>query len=249
MLIPLQNNEVNVIPSIEDCFIPANLDWLDDCLAAPEHAELIMGPVATVLGNHNNQGQSVLSRPSSPSATYGSDGHGALSCMSSFSRSFAISEDIRQKLQLELANFSNYILPSATALSRYIERYFRTFDQHMPFLHQATWAPENAPAPLFLAVCANGALYSLDRGIGRSLHTAAMATMTPKLSGVCALQTTMLLIAFAAWSDDVKDLGVALQLRGGITLILRKEWSTDTCNIDFQSLDWKQWIDAESKKR
>lgn len=128
------------------------------------------------------------------------------------SRIFPVTEDTRHKVQLEVSNFSTYALPSTMALSQYIQRCFRTFHLHLPFLHEATWSPQDVAALLFLTLCANGALYNLEREIAFSLHKAAVAMMIPKVTRLCALQTTMLLIAFAAWSGDIKDLRLALQL-------------------------------------
>jgi hypothetical protein len=236
-----------VNPSIEDCFLPAELDWLDGGLIGPKDTETSTASISIPHTDGNDKVQPALSKLSLSSQIYGIDGNGGLSSIPAPLRSFVVSEGTRKLLQLDLQNHSQYTLPSAQIMTGYIERYFKTFHQHMPFLHQASWTPENAATPLILAICANGALYSLDAEVGRALHTAAVSSMTSISSGVCALQTTMLLIAFAAWSDEVKDLGLALKLRGGITLMLRQEWAT---NVEItQPMSWSNWIDAESKKR
>lgn len=240
----------NLDPAIQDCFLPDDLGWLDQCLTGSEPVEDVIASRRTMNGNQDGrEGSSILSRPSSPS-------HQCLTYVGVPSpatkvrpRNFNVTEDTRQRVQLDIAIYSDLSLPSATILSQYIARYFNTFHQHMPFLHEATWSPETAATPLLLAICANGALYSLDRTIAQALHQVAIATLSPQVNGLCALQSTMLLIAFAAWSDDVKDLGLALQLRGGITLILRQEWSSAVNDVDLPLSSWKEWIEAESRKR
>ena len=152
-------------------------------------------------------------------------------------------------MQHEVNKFTNFVLPPRHNLFRFIQSYFKSFHRHQPFLHEPTWSPVEVPTPLVLAVCANGALYCLERDTAFSLYRAAVAMVKTDNQELWMLQTTMLLIAFAAWSGDNEDLRLALQLQSRLALDLPQMWARFGSTLDFSEQDWQTWRELESMKR
>ncbi|KAK2477109.1 hypothetical protein H9L39_12333 [Fusarium oxysporum f. sp. albedinis] len=160
-----------------------------------------------------------------------------------------ITEDYWHSMQAQIDQIGGPKLPSRTKLSQYIHRYLACFHRHQPLFHDCTWVPVECPVPLTLAVCANGALYILERKIAVALfHTAVnLAKLAHK--GICSLQLSMLLIAFAAWSGDPKDLEIAMQFHGCLALDIRREWTKAAAAPNLDSTTWAGWRDKEILKR
>ncbi|KAH8894631.1 hypothetical protein GQ53DRAFT_84689 [Thozetella sp. PMI_491] len=140
-------------------------------------------------------------------------------------------------------------LPSRDALCGFITRYFNSFHRHQPFLHEPTWSPNDAPTYLLLAVCANGAVYSLENTIAIDLFHLAADMLPQTGTGLCVLQAMMLLTAFASWSGEVDDLQFAVQLQGRMALAVRREWALLGGTVDDTSGSWLAWLARESLKR
>ena len=195
------------------------------------------------------QGRSILSRPGSPPLV-GAHGRFATPAKQAANHSaHNITEEHRIRMQSEVNGFIPLVLPSRSTLSRFIQSYFRSFHRHQPFLHEQTWLPAESATPLVLAMCANGALYSLERNIATRLYKAAILMLGDHEQGLWVLQTMMLVIAFAAWNGHDEDIRLALQLQARLVLVLRKEWAIFTLQSQSSSEKWLAWIRTESMKR
>ncbi|CAG8128173.1 unnamed protein product [Penicillium olsonii] len=67
----------------------------------------------------------------------------------------------------------NMPIPSKCALVRYLEGYFRKFHDHLPFLHAASFRPENIGIELLLSMSAVGAFYCFENAEGYRLYGTA----------------------------------------------------------------------------
>ncbi|KAJ5512162.1 hypothetical protein N7463_001714 [Penicillium fimorum] len=87
--------------------------------------------------------------------------------------SFAAYKQISEKVAQNKSVLADFKLPSKLTLTRYLEGYFRGFHDHLPFLHPATFDPQNIELELFLALTACGALYRFEHVKGYQLYGAA----------------------------------------------------------------------------
>lgn len=193
------------------------------------------------------QGSSILSRPGSPPLNH--THFAPIAVQSVKPRSIQLTDERHKVMQQQVYDSTSVLLPSRSTLTRFIQAYFRTFHKHQPFLHEPSWSPITTPIPLVLAVCANGALYSLERDIAIRLHGAALAMLGTHEKGLWALQTMMQLIAFSAWDGDSENLRTVLQLQSRLTIALRREWILFRPQIEAPIKQWSEWIEIESMKR
>lgn len=163
-------------------------------------------------------------------------------------RSHVLGEEQWRHIQAEAVKHGQTSIPDRHMMQQYIRRYFRTFHRHQPFLHEPTWSPNTAAIPLVMSVCANGALYSLEYDIARSLFSLAVAMLKREDHGIWVLQTLMPLTAFAAWSGKPEDIFQAVELQGRLILNLRYEWAR-VSESDDQVETWEKWLERESLKR
>lgn len=161
----------------------------------------------------------------------------------------ALSDSRWQVLSQQVAESSKYSLPPRDVLCGFMSRYFSNFHRHQPFIHESTWSPDQAPLYLILAVCANGAVYSLEKSIAADLFHLAVEMMPPCDSGLLVLQAMMLLAAFASWSGDIGDIQLAIQLQGRMTLAVRREWALMESPIGRHPMSWEDWRRREALKR
>ncbi|CAI7639166.1 Zinc finger C2H2 [Penicillium manginii] len=107
-------------------------------------------------------------------------------------------------------------LPGTVALNRYLSTYFNLYHPHLPFLHQQSFNPTTAPAPLLLSVLSIGALYTFEREHAFMLHVGSKVLVNQFLqhkenfdSRKCPLwlmQGSLLNMVFESWSGDPKGL-------------------------------------------
>jgi len=246
----------------QNCFMPDHLSWPDDLSALSGQYGIDLNSLRSISQPHQfrsynydcilrHQGRSILSQPGSPPNVLAEDQLEPTPNISTpnIASRWHISEEHRQSMQQAINKVSEFTLPPRNTLSRYIQRYFKSFHRHQPFLHDATWLPSEAAHPLVLAVCANGALYNLERKIAISFHQTAVAMMKSEDEGLWALQTMMLLIAFAAWSGEIEDLRLALRLQARVTINLRQEWASFVFKSESAIANWRKWLEHESMKR
>ncbi|KAH9222900.1 fungal-specific transcription factor domain-containing protein [Leptodontidium sp. 2 PMI_412] len=243
-------------PSLQSCFLPDDLAWLDNFQLHPHPLDSLSWIASTPeKGASDSQPRltqappSILSRPSSPPATHRESGTFVTATSSVKQQVNPISKTRRDTMQVDVHSFyPENVLPSAATLSSFIRRYFKSFHQHQPFLHEPTWSPDKAPTPLILAICANGALYSLERAVAVDLHRIAVTMIDKEDADIWVLQSLMLLMAFSAWGGSPTDLRTALHLHGRATLALRKSWSNKV-KEDMSTTGWEIWREEESRKR
>ncbi|KAK5049837.1 hypothetical protein LTR84_003955 [Exophiala bonariae] len=201
------------------------------------------------LASAEGNGQSILSRLGSPTPAGGYHSPTALRDRSDAVRSFDIPEHYAQLVQRQARYVVNIDLPKRAALARFVQAYFRTFHRHQPFLHEATWQPDAASVPLFLAVCANGALYSLEIEIAFSLYRAAAMMVEADDPDTATLQTLMLVIAFAVWSGDQQEISLALRLQSRLTTLLPRCWVGYNNQQSSTVMSWEEWLDLQGLRR
>lgn len=160
-----------------------------------------------------------------------------------------ITEEYWHSMQAEIDQIGGPKLPSRTKLNQYILRYLACFHRHQPLFHESTWFPVECPVPLTLAVCANGAMYILERTIAVELFHAAVDLSKLANEGICRLQLSMLLIAFAAWSGNPEDLDIGMQFHARLALDLRREWAKAKTMPNFDTTTWAGWRERETLKR
>jgi hypothetical protein len=235
-------------PNFQTLFFPCDMSWLDG-LNDPlcKLFDTGLSPDTELLG-FDNKNTSLLSTTGFPEASDLNDDYKRRQKPSPL-RTFTVTADERQTLQLKLQQFSHFALPSRAALSRYVAMYFQQFNQHMPFIHEASWKADGTPLPVFLAMCANGAVYCLEDMVARRLYDASLELLKPLDTGLWTLQTSMLLMAFGAWSGEPTRLQQALHIQGGLLLRLRQAWYEHQKVQPQLPPTWEQWIAAESLRR
>lgn len=254
--------------SIQEYLLPDSMHWLEtlnngdsnynslynfgvfDAFESPDSDQTSLPPVP--IDPSMAQSRSILSHPGSPLLQ--STPNHRTTGSSTGERNLDMSEVYWDVMQPAVANWSPFFaLPKRTSLSRFIRRYFGSFHRHQPLLHEPTWSPNNSSLPLVLAVCANGALYSLERTAAMEMHRIATDMLDPTDENLSTLQTMMLLGAFSAWCDPVAHFDTALKLHGQMTIAVRKAWAAAaTLDQDGQpddTLEWKRWLTRESRKR
>ncbi|THC88220.1 hypothetical protein EYZ11_012335 [Aspergillus tanneri] len=230
---------------LQDLVLPGDYDQLLNFDPDPVPLEIQQNHLSLQVA-----GPSLLSRPGSPpilevptDGAHSPDSHWFLGDR------HRITEERWLSMQTDVSQAGVYKLPSHPTLSQFIRRYFGSFHRHQPFLHPPTWSPSTAKTALILAVCANGAVYSLEPDIAVELHKAAVACMQrDEKKGLWTLQTLMLVAAFAAWSGSSDDLAFALQCYGEMTMAVRREWSQMQEEQEGFSC-WERWLERECLKR
>lgn len=160
-------------------------------------------------------------------------------------------EECWESIRLEVSRRNpSFILPNRQSMSRFMRRYFRSFHCDQPILHEPTWSPAESPIPLVLAVCANGAVYSLERTAAVEMHRLAVDTLTPDDGRLQTIQAMMLLAAFSAWDDPLTNFETTLKLHGYLTVAIRKAWAgVGIHKSPGEALSWGNWKAEEALKR
>lgn len=219
--------------SLQDYFMPGNLSWLDSMVPTVSNPPLSCVSTSTSTGENLPSGTDQSSCP--------------LLQDPSFSSALQVGATRWNFMQQEARKYGDFALPDPAVLCRFIHRYFKTFHQHQPFIHEPSWSAETAEVHLVLAVCANGAVYSLERDTASELHRLALAMLNPDDYSLQALQTMMLLTAFSAWSADSSNLRTAFQIHGRLAIALRHQWNRAGSTTSDGT--WDSWVQKESLKR
>lgn len=168
-------------------------------------------------------------------------------------------DDLRSNYKLDEEQLAD--LPTTRMLDNFTCKYFQCFQKHLPIFHVPTFTPASIPAPLLLAICSIGALYTLNRKHAAALrlmaNTALHSTQTPKFVGrqsplemVWQTQCRSLIIFGAMYggslwdtSDGISELGTFVR----IYALRRASLSSQTRAEHL--LSWEEWIDFELCKR
>lgn len=111
---------------------------------------------------------------------------------------------------------TNHIL-SRTLLNRYIATYFLRFHPHLPFLHIKSFDPATVGPALLFGVCSIGALLCGDAQAAhilqsKSQHIVAHTSAASSIP-LDVLQTLLISIVYATWSDNAADLEFAISVQ------------------------------------
>jgi hypothetical protein len=168
-------------------------------------------------------------------------------------------EDLRNNYKVDNELLAR--LPSSRMLDNFLWKFFQCFQRHLPIFHVPSFNPATTNAPLLLAMCSIGALYSLNRKLASVLRLMASNGMDsirpPKYTGqqspVEPLWKTQCntLIVFGAMfgsnlrdaSDGISELGSFMQPYALRRAMISRQARTDR----FSS--WEAWIDYELTKR
>jgi hypothetical protein len=167
-------------------------------------------------------------------------------------------------------------LPSRQSLSRYMAAYFRSYHEHLPFLHASTINLQDTEAHLILAIAAIGAQYCLEAknmvslftiaksiilqridrrkktGIGRAMRSSQTVTHGQAESEnggdrIQVCQTLLLLMVAATWGDDNSLLNEDMELQGITANYIREQKLLSIHEPGDTS--WRAWIQAEGARR
>lgn len=167
-----------------------------------------------------------------------------------------ISQEYWNTIHEETGHLQTSPLPPPEKLSQYINRYVACFHRHQPLFQEHVWSPNSSPVALTLAVCANGALYIMDRSNAADLFRIAASLAKPESEGLWTLQYGMLIVAYAAWSGENEDLDVAFKAQGRLALDVRREWTKKPSMLGSMpamvgsvAAKWDSWCEWETLKR
>lgn len=168
----IPNQEIDL--TLQDCLLPSDLGWLDQIRLSQVSPKSDMSSIAQPHG-YTIAASDSGSTGDAPSISSTSglllESPKDLDAVIFEKRSHVLGEEQWRHIQAEAVKHGQTSIPDRHMMQQYIRRYFRTFHRHQPFLHEPTWSPNTAAIPLVMSVCANGALYSLEYDIARSLFS------------------------------------------------------------------------------
>ncbi|KAH8672466.1 hypothetical protein BGZ61DRAFT_459370 [Ilyonectria robusta] len=161
-------------------------------------------------------------------------------------------------------------LPSRNAICRNLESYFRCVQEHLPFIHPATFSVERKDIELLLAVAAVGSLYRFEHPKCYELYFMAKAILLENsrredlqlasdlLAGgdhlipngqnnVGRMQTFVLLIQFASWTKK-EIFPDALFLSSQLATLVRQNGISESDEMPL-GVDWSSWATVEERRR
>lgn len=169
-----------------------------------------------------------------------------------------LTEECRSTLLLNLQkNFACEVfekeMPPLTTIQSFINQFFLSFNSRLPIFHLPSFDLSTTPAPLILAICSIGALFSSERDIADRLWELARKALQNVDSALdrplWEVQCKVLLIARAAFSGDNTAINWALENMG----FFHKEFFSRKAVLseiqDIRGNSWTTWIERESSKR
>jgi len=188
---------------------------------------------------------------------------------------WTISSSAYESIRLDVHLYTDVIpagcsLPSRNTLAGYLEIYFKCFQKMLPFIHAASFTVEGKDVERLLAMAVLGALYRFERENAYQLYFMAKGILMEKkrrgdlevaaelLSGqshsvsgnergLGRIQTLVLLVYFASWSDK-RILPDALSMSSQLAMLVRENGieESDERPID---VDWLTWSAVEERRR
>lgn len=156
-------------------------------------------------------------------------------------------------------------VPSRNAMARSLESYFRCKNEHLPFLHAATFSIEQRDVELVLALVALGSVYRFDAFNAFGFYFLAKAVLeenqrregwtvsdfhaglSPERGGnLGRVQTLVVLICVSSWTDkrlipEALSIGGHLATQARLAGLSSPEQSRPS--------DWRSWIASEERRR
>ncbi|KAK5444241.1 hypothetical protein LTS15_010356 [Exophiala xenobiotica] len=168
-------------------------------------------------------------------------------------------DDLRSNYHIDKQQLAQ--LPSSRMLDNFLCKFFQCFQRHLPIFHVPTFDPAKTPAPLVLALCSIGALYTLNRKHAVALrlmaNDALQTTLPRKYTGqppclepVWQTQCRALLTFGAMFGGSLGDIGDGISDLGLFVrpyALHRARLSSRT--RAHHSLSWEDWIEVETCKR
>ncbi|KAK5227429.1 hypothetical protein LTR72_003419 [Exophiala xenobiotica] len=168
-------------------------------------------------------------------------------------------DDLRSNYQIDEQQLTQ--LPSSRMLDNFLCKFFQCFQRHLPIFHVPTFDPATTPAPLVLALCSIGALYTLNRKhaaalrlmANDALHTTLPRKYTgqpPCLEPVWKTQCRALLTFGAMFGGSLGDIGDGISDLG----LFVRPYALHRARLSSRtrahpSLSWEDWIEVETCKR
>jgi len=148
-------------------------------------------------------------------------------------------------------------------LDNFLWKFFQCFQNHLPIFHVATFDTATTPAPLLLAMCSIGALYTLNRKHAAVLRLMAsdalQSTVSRKYNGqggnlepLWQTQTRLLITFGAMFGGSIGDTGDGITDLGFFVrpyAMHRATLSACARAHDHISLSWEDWVEIETCKR
>ncbi|KAL6248130.1 hypothetical protein RBB50_004385 [Rhinocladiella similis] len=163
-------------------------------------------------------------------------------------------------------------LPSRQSISRYLAAYFRSFHEHLPFLHPPTINLHDTRAHLVVAIATIGAQYCLEiknmvslfslaklmvlKGIDSRRRACVSRERLESEKGnpdeacnwdddaIQSCQTLLLLMITATWGDPKTTLKEDMNLQSILATFLREEKLLGV-DSSVKHRSWQEWIRAE----
>ncbi|KAI1618246.1 hypothetical protein EDD37DRAFT_259870 [Exophiala viscosa] len=168
-------------------------------------------------------------------------------------------DDLRSNYHVDEQQLAQ--LPSSRMLDNFLWKFFQCFHKHVPIFHVPTFDPATTPAPLLLALCSIGALYTLNRKHAAALHLMANdaleATLPRKYTGqppclepIWQTQCRALITFGAMFGGSLGDTGDGISELGSFVrpyALHRARLSSHTRARHLSS--WEDWIEFETCKR
>ncbi|KAH8651236.1 hypothetical protein BX600DRAFT_473270 [Xylariales sp. PMI_506] len=174
-------------------------------------------------------------------------------------------------VQIVSSDIPGCSIPSRNSLTQNLEKYFRCIQEYLPFIHGATFSPDDKTTELLLAIAALGALYRYEHAKAYGLYFMAKAILTNKerqhdsqiISDVLSkqdysslnpeqdlekVQTIILLTYFASWTAN-KLLPDAISWSGQLAMLARRHGISDADQISRDTTNWLRWVALEEKSR
>lgn len=143
--------------------------------------------------------------------------------------------------QVALPNFSP---PPRCAFVRYLEGYFRGFQNHLPFIHPPTFIPGSVRSELLLAMTAVGAMYRFEYSAGHYLYGAEQ----PPFSSIQTVQALIILMVMSSWGQKslIQD---SMAMSSQLAFMVREIGVHEPDNATRPNLRWLEWVAHEQRRR
>ncbi|RYP74433.1 hypothetical protein DL769_004010 [Monosporascus sp. CRB-8-3] len=188
---------------------------------------------------------------------------------------WSITERDYDRLRLATQEFSSALplecsLPPRDMLMGQLEAYLRCARGSLPFIHTPTFSVGEKDVELLLAIAAIGSLYRLQRTKAYELYFIAKAMLSEKVrrdslkevhvllsgashstpgstKGLERIQTLILLIIFASWTD--KSLSSDALTMGSQLAYLVREQGISEPDETPDDIDWLSWVTTQERRR
>ncbi|KAH8705513.1 putative zinc finger protein [Talaromyces proteolyticus] len=170
----------------------------------------------------------------------------------------AITEETRTLLQADLQqrlarNADDIEIPTLQSLQRFMNQFFKSFNNHLPIFHVPSFDISATPSPLLLAMCSIGALFHLERDSAYRLRALANEALqnidTAPNRSLWEVQCKLLLVVGAAFGGDCSAVAWALENVGFFHREFSCRRSMLLATQDTPPGSWADWVERESSKR